>query len=497
MKRITLILLGALLSLSVFAQTADKKWALGLGYGTQQYQGELGRQWLAYFGGQELGGRDWTNSFQLSLARYLNPSFEAQLRLNSSVLEEYAGHLGKDYLISGNYFGAGLDLHYKLLNNGYILPENFFWQPYLAAGVGLLTGKTELTKPGSYKNIAGLTLGEQKNTAFAPYLGAGMKFRISDGFNVFAELGMMPTGNDKFDLVEDGQITEKDPIAEGFYDRKGGDDFLKLTMGVNIGLGKAKDSDGDGVPDKRDKCPNTPAGVAVDADGCPLDRDGDGVPDYKDDCPDTPGLASLNGCPDKDGDGIADHLDECPDVPGLKKFNGCPDTDGDGVPDPKDECPNTPQGCAVDAKGCPLDSDGDGVIDCQDDCPNQPGPKENKGCPVTCIDFDVDPVYFNFDKSDLRPEGIAALDAFINKLGDCKNYEIVVNGHTCSIGSTRYNQGLSERRAQSVVKYLISKGVSNAYIGSKGYGETQPAMPNTSRVNREKNRRAEVDLSVK
>ena len=88
--------------------------------------------------------------------------------------------------------------------------------------------------------------------------------------------------------------------------------------------------------------------VAVDADGCPLDRDGDGVPDYKDDCPDTPGLASLNGCPDKDGDGIADHLDECPDVPGLKKFNGCPDTDGDGVPDPKDECPDTPKGCAVD-----------------------------------------------------------------------------------------------------------------------------------------------------
>jgi len=290
----------------------------------------------------------------------------------------------------------------------------------------------------------------------------------------------------------------KDAFSDIYEGNGVKDNLLKLTAGLEFGLGKAKDSDGDGVPDKKDKCPGTPAGVKVDKNGCPLDRDGDGVPDYKDDCPDVPGLASLNGCPDKDGDGIPDHLDECPDVPGLKKFNGCPDSDGDGVPDAKDECPDTPKGCPVDAKGCPLDSDKDGIIDCEDKCPNEPGTKENKGCPeVKCKDFDVSPVYFDFDKSNLKPEGIAVLDKFLSELGDCKKYEIVVNGHTCNIGTNNYNQGLSERRAQSVVKYLLSKGVNNAYIGSKGYGETKPAVPNTSEANRKKNRRAEVDLTVK
>jgi len=69
-----------------------------------------------------------------------------------------------------------------------------------------------------------------------------------------------------------------------------------------------RDSDGDGVPDRLDKCPDTPKGVAVDADGCPPDSDGDGVPDYLDKCPNTPTGVQVDadGCPlDSDGDGVA------------------------------------------------------------------------------------------------------------------------------------------------------------------------------------------------
>ena len=70
---------------------------------------------------------------------------------------------------------------------------------------------------------------------------------------------------------------------------------------------------------KKTKCPNTPAGVAVDANGCPIDTDGDGVADYMDDCPTVAGLTSLKGCPDADGDGVADKDDKCPDTPkGVK-----------------------------------------------------------------------------------------------------------------------------------------------------------------------------------
>jgi len=140
-------------------------------------------------------------------------------------------------------------------------------------------------------------------------------------------------------------------------------------------------SDGDGVPYRKDKCPDTPAGVVVDENGCPLDLDYDGVPDYKDDCPDQAGDPKFNGCPDNDGDGIPDKDDDCPFVAGLAKFKGCPDTDEDRVQDNKDKCPDTPKGCPVDATGCPLDSDGDGIIDCEDKCPSEMGTKNNSGCP--------------------------------------------------------------------------------------------------------------------
>ena len=112
------------------------------------------------------------------------------------------------------------------------------------------------------------------------------------------------------------------------------------------------DTDGDGVPDDTDNCPNTPAGAAVDANGCIVvtDSDGDGVPDNQDNCPNTPAGATVDA-------------------------NGCTavtDSDGDGVPDDQDNCPNTPAGATVDANGCAVvtDSDGDGVPDDQDNCPN-------------------------------------------------------------------------------------------------------------------------------
>lgn len=92
-----------------------------------------------------------------------------------------------------------------------------------------------------------------------------------------------------------------------------------------------KDGDGDGVKNKRDKCPSTPPGVLVDGTGCPVDTDKDSVPDYLDKCPSLPGTEAMNGCQDKDSDGVSDFDDHCADVPGLSRFKGCPDSDGDGM----------------------------------------------------------------------------------------------------------------------------------------------------------------------
>ena len=153
---------------------------------------------------------------------------------------------------------------------------------------------------------------------------------------------------------------------------------------------RSRDEDLDGVPDRKDACPGTPAGAIVDSRGCPIDSDRDGVPDGTDQCPDTPVGTQVDerGClADSDRDGVPDGSDACPDTPAgaLVDDWGCPlDSDRDGVPDGIDRCPGTPPGAIVDAEGCPRDSDGDGVPDGIDRCPNTPAGAEvdRNGCRV-------------------------------------------------------------------------------------------------------------------
>ncbi len=132
--------------------------------------------------------------------------------------------------------------------------------------------------------------------------------------------------------------------------------FAGVTLTIRF---YAKDRDGDGIPDKEDRCPDIFGHIT--ARGCP-DRDGDGVEDAEDLCPDEPGVKILGGCPDRDGDGIPDKDDRCPDAPGPEYTNGCPDTDADGIADLDDWCPRL---AGLSWKGgCPLmDTNGDGIID--------------------------------------------------------------------------------------------------------------------------------------
>jgi outer membrane protein OmpA-like peptidoglycan-associated protein len=189
-----------------------------------------------------------------------------------------------------------------------------------------------------------------------------------------------------------GSAKLKDDDGDGVANKK--DKCPNTIAGYLVDkIGCPIDEDGDGVADNVDKCPGTPKGVAVDEKGCPIDSDGDGVPDYLDKCPNTPAGIQVdeNGCPpDSDGDGVPDYLDKCPNTP-QEAFdhldeNGCPkDSDGDGVFDYLDKCPNTPQGVEVDENGCPKDSDGDGVPDYLDKCPNTPKEAfdhlDENGCP--------------------------------------------------------------------------------------------------------------------
>jgi outer membrane protein OmpA-like peptidoglycan-associated protein len=231
------------------------------------------------------------------------------------------------------------------------------------------------------------------------------------------------------------------------------------------------------------------------------DRDHDGVVDSLDACPDQPGLAALQGCPDKDGDGIPDKDDKCPDVAGLAKYHGCPipDTDGDGINDEEDKCP-TVAGVAR-YQGCPVpDTDGDGVNDEEDKCPTEAGPASNFGCPVINVEVvekvnkAAKNIFFATGSSKLLAKSFKSLNDVVQILKDNPTYKIDVDGYTDNTGKEDKNQVLSEKRAESVKTYLISKGIDENKITATGHGINNPIADNKTAAGRAKNRRVEMKL---
>ena len=278
--------------------------------------------------------------------------------------------------------------------------------------------------------------------------------------------------------------------------------------------GKPVDTDGDGVPDKKDKCPATPRGATVGLTGCPTDSDGDGVWDGLDACANTPKGAKVDakGCPtDSDGDGVFDGIDQCPDTPKGATVDavGCPvDSDGDGVFDGLDQCPSTPKGATVDASGCPKDSDSDGVPDGIDQCPNTAaGLKvDANGCPIEVTEKETElldtgmirlqNVNFETGKAELLEDSYAPLDEVGSILVKWPQLKIEIGGHTDARGTDAKNQVLSEARAESVKAYLTSRfsGIDASQLTTKGYGESKPLAKNTTALNMAKNRRVEFKV---
>ena len=199
-------------------------------------------------------------------------------------------------------------------------------------------------------------------------------------------------------------------------------------------LAKRSDTDGDGVYDDLDQCPNTPTGVKVDARGCPLDTDGDGVYDYMDDCP------------------------------------------------------NTPRGVRVDKKGCPLDRDGDGVYDYLDQCPGTPKDAKvnERGCWI------LGGILFATAKWNIKPEVYPALDEIAEVLQKNPTLRVEIQGHTDNIGNEAYNMKLSENRARAVMEYLVRKGIQPQQLSAAGYGFSRPIAYNDTPEGRAKNRRVEL-----
>ncbi|MFY7988709.1 MAG: OmpA family protein [Flavobacterium sp.] len=257
-----------------------------------------------------------------------------------------------------------------------------------------------------------------------------------------------------------------------------------------------KDTDGDGIYDKDDACPEV-AGLP-EFKGCP-DTDKDGIQDSEDGCPEEAGTKELNGCPDTDGDGIINSEDACPEDKGTKMMNGCPDADGDGVADKDDKCPTVAG--AKDNAGCPWpDTDGDGVADKDDKCPTVAGTVANNGCPEVSDDTMKKlndygkTILFNSGKASFQKQTIPVLQAMTAILKEYPTAKFSLEGHTDSTGSEASNQKLSEERAAAVRNFLVENGIDASRLSSKGFGESMPVDSNKTAKGKANNRRVEVKL---
>ncbi len=328
-----------------------------------------------------------------------------------------------------------------------------------------------------------------KKNIISFFLEGELKFKISEQFSVHTVLSYYPTPTD---------------YLEDVAAPKNNDTYLTGMIGFSYAFTGSFDSDGDGVPDSKDICPNTPSGVKVDELGCPLDSDNDGVSDYLDKCPNSPAGIKVDkdGCPlDSDNDGIPDYLDKCPDTPAnvAVDFNGCPeDSDHDGVPDYKDQCPDTPFDVQTDEFGCPVDSDKDGIPDYLDKCPDTPANVEvdKDGCPKEPSEHDTFYQFilrgddtFRANTDSLIESSSMVLDEIASYIKNQPRSKWRIEGYMDNQGSSSYLKKLSFDRAKRILAYLVSKGLPESQFSVFGLGDSFPIANNNTPEGRITNRR--------
>jgi OOP family OmpA-OmpF porin len=382
--------LVALMTLGAGSALADNQ--AGMTYIAPMFQGV----WV-----DDLRGVDDDHGAQLSFGRVLTPRWNLELGLSQS---DHGGPAGNDLTLQT----ANLSL-LRVSS-----PESRA-TPYLIFGAGW-----QRQDPDS----------GQRDTSLAVDYGLGFLADLTSGTARKLQLRGEIKGRRALKAINDDDEAIDYIAGIGLQFMWGGTPAREEPAPV-------ADSDGDGVPDDADKCPDTPAGTAVNAEGCELDSDGDGVADGADKCPGTPAGAKVDptGC----------EIDE--------------DADDDGVADASDKCPNTPAGTRVDANGCPITAE-----------------------------IRLERIFFDTGLATLREESAETLDFAVRTLNANPDLAIEVAGHTDNQGPDALNLDLSERRAQAVLDYLRDKGVKNR-MTAKGYGESEPIADNATRAGRQENRR--------
>ncbi len=293
----------------------------------------------------EFGEYTMSYYYGVSVKKQLGHAFGLQGNFSRGKVIAYNKKSGTNLLGgSGPYSSAATDVQYDVNLSGVVnvatvdfLKRENSVNFYVSAGYGLLAynpivySSYNTTNPPIVNNKGRYGSAGDNNDyireAYIP-VGVGVKFKLSDriafdlGYDMkfidgdnFDGVRAAGTSKDKFSVIRGGlefslgskakpDLNWVNPVAMMYDELK--DPTLRQEVealkGRVTNVEQAvedlkKDSDGDGVADHLDKCPNTPAGAKVDGGGCELDTDGDGVPDWKDDCPTEKGTAELNGCP--------------------------------------------------------------------------------------------------------------------------------------------------------------------------------------------------------
>ena len=216
---------------------------------------------------------------------------------------------------------------------------------------------------------------------------------------------------------------------------------------------------------------------------------------------------------DPDKDGLSSRADRCPDVAedpdGFQDDDGCPevDNDSDGIADIDDKCPLRPEdkNGIDDADGCPdNDDDKDGILGSKDKCPDQPetknGIKDDDGCPddlpaeVKRFSGVIQGINFKLRSAELLRNSLPLLDRAVEVLKTYPEIKLEISGHTDNRGKADFNRDLSQKRADAVRNYLVSRGIAGERIVLVGYGLDKPIADNKTESGRSKNRRTEFRI---
>ena len=471
MKKILISLLFCLvLSSFLFASEGPGAFFIGAyGEGTQLFGENEG--YTDFGEGPEFkDGRNFGTGFGFTLGKYFTCKKIYAISISggkSWIDTEHKGYQDPGNSLTQDVFKVRTYLTPLLLNFRVNLMEPVSWTPYLQIGGGICSwNMKDITNDDAMFGGDDFVLHDEdaysgKVTGVVAFVEGGFEFFLGQALGIQIGARVNQFADDYVD-------------KSGFYyvDKHEDQGFFEFKLGFNLYLGGRcpedapppppppivptdKDSDGDGIMDSKDKCPNDPEDFDgfEDTDGCPEnDNDKDGILDVNDDCP-----------------------NKAEDMDGFEDRDGCPD----------------------------LDNDQDGILDTKDDCPNEAetmnGFKDTDGCPDEKPEFVfeedapivLDGVNFATGSSELLEGSKLVLNKVVQTLVDYPEMQLAISGHTDNRGAKEMNMRLSLARAKSVRQYLINQGVQPGRLTAEGFAFDRPIATNQTAEGRLKNRRIE------